>query len=147
MYKKILVPTDGSKQAHKAAEHAIWIASMSNAEIIVLYVLDTSAFMGLPSESLLKRVKEMLENEGQRSFDVIHDMSLKYKEKLNNEIKLTFMCKDGHPARKIRETINEEGIDLVVMGTSGKHGIDRFVLGSVTEKIVRTASCPVLIIR
>ena len=147
MYKKILLPTDGSKAAHKAAEHAIWTAGMSNAEIIVLYVLDTSTFTGLPSEELLKKVREMLESEGTRSFDVIQDMSLKCKEKLNVEIKLNFMCKEGHPARTIRETIDEEGVDLVVIGTSGKHGMDRFLLGSVTEKIVRTASCPVLVIR
>ena len=147
MYKKILVHTDGSQIAHKAAEHALWIASMSTAEIIVLYVLDTSAFTGLPSETLLKKVREMLENEGKRSFDAIQDMSLKCKEKLDTEIKLTFMCKNGRPSRTIRETIDEEGVDLVVMGTFGKHGMDRFLLGNVTEKVVRTTSCPALVIR
>lgn len=147
MYKKILLPTDGSQNAHKAAEHAIWIASMSNAEVIVLYVLDTSLFSGLPSEETITKVKEMLKNEGMKSFDAISDMSLKYKEKLNIEIKLTFMSKEGRPSRTIRNTIDEEGIDLVVMGTSGKHGMDRFLLGSVAEKVVRTASCPVLVVR
>jgi len=147
MYKKILLPTDGSQASHKAAEHAIWLASMSGAEIIALYVIDTSLFTGLPTEEAIIRVKEMLKDEGRKSFDTIVDLSLKCKEKLNTEIKLTFISKEGHPSGTIRKTIDKEGVDLVVMGTSGKHGMDRFLLGSVAEKIVRTASCPVLVVR
>jgi len=147
MYKKILLPTDGSQAAHKAAEHAIWLASMSGAEILALYVIDTSLFMGLPTEETITRIKEMLKDEGKKSFDAITDLSLKYKEAHNVELKLSFMTKEGRPSRTIRETIDGEGVDLVVMGTSGKHGMDRFILGSVAEKIVRTAPCPVLVIR
>ncbi|MDP3624805.1 MAG: universal stress protein, partial [Methanobacteriaceae archaeon] len=47
----------------------------------------------------------------------------------------------------ILETIKEENIDLVIMGNSGKHGLDRFLLGSVAEKVLRSATCPVLIVR
>jgi nucleotide-binding universal stress UspA family protein len=137
MYKKILLPTDGSQPALKAAEQAIWIAGKSNAELLALYVIDNSLFMGLPTEKAITRVKEMLEDEGRKSFDAIIDMSLK----------CIFMTKEGRPARTIRKTIEEEGIDLVVMGTAGKHGMDRFLLGSVAEKVVRTASCPVLVVR
>lgn len=147
MYNKILLPTDGSQPAHKAAEQAIWIAGKSNSEVIALYVIDTSLFMGLPTEKAVTRIKEMLEDEGRKSFDAIIDMSSKYQEEYKNEIKLVFMTKEGRPARTIRKTIDEEGIDLVVMGTAGKHGMDRFLLGSVAEKVVRTASCPVLVVR
>ena len=147
MYKKILVPTDGSQASHKAAKHAMWLAGKSGAEILALYVIDTSLFMGLPTEEAITRVKEMLKDEGRKSLDALIDMSLKCKEKLNVEIKLTFMTKEGRPSRTIHNTIDEEGVDLVVMGTSGKHGMDRFLLGSVAEKIVRTAPCPVLVVR
>lgn len=147
MYKKILVPTDGSEPSHKAAKHALWLASKSDAEILALYVIDTSLFTGLPTEDAITRIKEMLKDEGRKSFDAIVDMSLECKEKFNVEIKLTFMTKEGRPSRTIRNTIDEEGIDLVVIGTSGKHGMDRFLLGSVAEKVVRTASCPVLVVR
>ncbi|MFU2191594.1 universal stress protein, partial [Methanobacterium sp. MZD130B] len=51
---------------------------------------------------------------------------------------------EGSPADSILKTIENENIDLVVMGTSGKHGLDRFLLGSVTEKVVRSSTCPVL---
>ena len=147
MYKKILLPTDGSQPAHKAAKQALWIASQSDAEVLALYVIDTSLFTGLPTEKALTRIKEMLEDEGRKSFDTIIDMSSKCKEKFDTEVKLVFMTKEGRPARTIRKTIDEEGIDLVVMGTAGKHGMDRFLLGSVAEKVVRTASSPVLVVR
>ncbi|HEY0196098.1 MAG TPA: universal stress protein, partial [Methanobacterium sp.] len=55
MYHKILLPTDGSKFAEKAAKHAIWIASQSNADIIAINVVDTSSLVGLPAEDLTVR--------------------------------------------------------------------------------------------
>ena len=63
MYKKILLPTDGSEYANKAAEHAIWIARASGAEIIALNVIETSSLVGLPAEDLVVRIKEMLKKK------------------------------------------------------------------------------------
>ena len=54
------------------------------------------------------------------------------------------MTKEGSPAEVILQTVEEEDIDLVVMGASGKHAVERFILGSVAEKVVRHAKCPVL---
>ncbi|NYB51319.1 MAG: universal stress protein [Methanobacteriaceae archaeon] len=146
MYQKILLPTDGSKYAEKAAQHAIWIASKSNAEIIVLNVIETSSLVGLPAEDLIVRIKEMLKEEGRRSLERISEMvSDSAKEaKLEEKIKVTLKTEEGSPGDSILKTIEKENVDLVVMGTSGKHGLDRFLLGSVTEKVVRSAKCPVL---
>lgn len=145
MYKKILLPTDGSEYANKAAEHAIWIARSSGAEIIVLNVLETSSLVGLPAEDLIVRIKEMLKEEGKESLEHIAGMVDTCEEEGEcKDIKVTLKTKEGSPADMILKTIQEEGVDLVVMGTSGKHGLDRFLLGSVTEKVVRSAKCPVL---
>jgi len=145
MYQKILLPTDGSKFAEKAAQHAIWIASKSGAEIIVLNVIETSSLVGLPAEDLIVKIKEMLKEEGRRSLERITEMvSEKEKEPQIEHIKISLKSEDGSPAESILKTIENEDIDLVVMGTSGKHGLDRFLLGSVTEKVVRSAKCPVL---
>lgn len=145
MYHKILLPTDGSKYAEKAAKHAIWIASHSNAEIIALNVVDTSSLVGLPAEDLTIRVTEILKEEAHKSLDNIENMMLEFrKEGMGKDIKLIKESKEGSPADVILKTVDEEGVDLVVMGTSGKHGLDRFLLGSVTEKVVRSAKCPVL---
>jgi len=142
MYKKILLPTDGSEYANKAAEHAIWIAKKSNAEIIALTVMETSTLIGLPADDLIIRIKEVLEEEASNSLDKIK----KIVEESGYNIKLTLKTDEGSPADSILDMIEKEGIDLVVMGTSGKHGLDRFLLGSVTEKVVRSAKCPVLVV-
>lgn len=145
MYQKILLPTDGSKFAEKAAEHAIWIASRSGAEIIVLNVIETSSLVGLPAEDLIVKIKEMLKEEGRRSLERISEMISKSEEESKTEdVKITLKTEEGSPADSILKTIENENIDLVVMGTSGKHGLDRFLLGSVTEKVVRSSKCPVL---
>ena len=145
MYQKILLPTDGSKFAEKAAEHAIWIASKSGAEIIVLNVIETSSLVGLPAEDLIVRIKEMLKEEGRRSLERISEMVTEEEKELKIEdIKVNLKTEEGSPADAILKTVEKEDVDLVVMGTSGKHGLDRFLLGSVTEKVVRSAKCPVL---
>ena len=77
MYKKILLPTDGSAYANKAAEHAIWIAHASGAEIIALNVIETSSLVGLPAEDLIVRIKEMLKEEGRVALDHIFEMAAK----------------------------------------------------------------------
>ncbi|MGB9844388.1 universal stress protein [Methanothermobacter tenebrarum] len=142
MYKKILLPTDGSEYANRAAEHAIWIAKESGAEIVALTVMETSTFIGLPADDLIIRIKEILEEEASNSLNKIK----KLVEESGHDIKLTLKTDEGSPADSILNTIEKEGIDLVVMGTSGKHGLDRFLLGSVTEKVVRSAKCPVLVV-
>ncbi|OPY27228.1 MAG: Universal stress protein [Methanobacterium sp. PtaU1.Bin242] len=146
MYKKILLPTDGSKYAEKAAKHAIWIASHSSAEVIALNVVDTSSLVGLPAEDLTVRVTEILKEEGQKSLETITNImeQLEKEKGLKTDVKIISISKEGSPADVILKTVEEEDVDLIVMGTSGKHGLDRFLLGSVTEKVVRSAKCPVL---
>ena len=145
MYQKILLPTDGSKFAEKAAKHAIWIASRSGDEIIVLNVIETSSLVGLPAEDLIVKIKEMLKEEGRRSLERISEMITQSEgESKIKDLKITLTTEEGSPADSILKTIENENIDLVVMGTSGKHGLDRFLLGSVTEKVVRSSTCPVL---
>lgn len=145
MYQKILLPTDGSKFAENAAKHAIWIASRSGAEIIVLNVIETSSLVGLPAEDLIVKIKEMLKEEGRRSLERISEMiSESEADSKIEDVKITLKTEEGSPADSILKTVDEENVDLVVMGTSGKHGLDRFLLGSVTEKVVRSSNCPVL---
>jgi nucleotide-binding universal stress UspA family protein len=146
VYNKILLPTDGSKYAENAAQHAIWIASKSDAVIIALNVVDTSSLVGLPAEDLTVRVTEILKEEAHKSLENIQEMIEDFKKEkgIDKDIELIKQSKEGSPADIILKTVDEEDVDLIVMGTSGKHGLDRFLLGSVTEKVVRSAKCPVL---
>ncbi len=148
MYKKILLPTDGSEYAEMAAEHAFLLGSRSGAEIIVLNVVEAPRFTGIRSadkDELISRFKE----EGQNSFNRIKDMLMKRKSegKCEKEVNLNFEYKEGSPADIILKVIEEENIDLVIMGTSGKRGLNRFLLGSVAENTMRSAKIPVLVVR
>ncbi len=146
IYKKILLPTDGSEYANKAAEHAIIIASQNKAEIIVLNVMETTQLTSLPVDDFTRKVKDILKQNKTNPLERISkvfDEHLKDKE-FKNQIKLTLKQKGGSPADIILQTIQDENIDMVIMGTSGKKGFERFLLGSVTEKVVRNSKCPVL---
>lgn len=146
MYEKILLPTDGSECAEKAARHAIIIAGQNNAELIVLNVLETHSLAGLPVEDFTSKVNEVFRREGidalERVSQIFKDMS---REKgFVRGIKVTLKTEEGHPADMILKIVDDENIDLVVMGASGKHAMERFLVGSVTEKVFRHAECPVL---
>src|SRR5512145_2394431 len=114
MYKKILLPTDGSEYANKAAEHALWIAKASGAEIIALSVTDTSSLIGLPLDDVIVRIKEMLQEEATKSLENVAEVM----QKDDKELKITLKTEEGSPADVVLKTIKEEGIDLVVVGTS-----------------------------
>jgi len=148
LYKKLLLPTDGSEYSEKAGEHAIWIADKSFAEIIVLNVIDTYYLGKLPPLDLRNVLEENLWEEGKNAVK-------KFLEQLEKDqcdgfcknVKLTTEIKKGKPAEEILKIIDKENIDLVVIGASGKHAITKFLEGSVTERVVRSAKCSVLVVK
>ncbi len=148
MYKKILLPTDGSENAKRAAEQALQIGSRSGGDVLVLYVVETPRFGGIRSVNKTELKKE-LEQNVQEVFDDYSNMlaGIVDEGKCQNDVKMDLKFTEGSPADKILQTIDEENIDLVVMGTSGRHGVNRFLLGSVAENTMRSAPCPVLVIR
>ena len=141
MYKKILLPTDGSEYAHKAAKHAIWTANACSADIIVLNVVESSKLPEIVAVDVERKLINMLTEEGNTALDNVSRLLDK-----SPEINVSFLIKEGSPASIILQTIKDNDIDLVVIGNSGKHGIDRLLLGSVAEKVVRNAKCAVTII-
>jgi len=140
MYKRILIPTDGSDTAKKAVLHGVELASRLGAEVCGLYVIDISAFAGIPTEAVWESMRSLLEEEGKKALDVIEKAA---KEK---NVRVELILKEGIPPEDITSTAKEKNVDIIVIGTAGRTGINRFLLGSVTEKVVRTASCPVLVI-
>lgn len=142
MYKKILLPTDGSEFAEKAEKHALFLAEASGAEIIALSVIETSFSIGLPADDVIFRINQMLKKETEKNLEKVE----KLKEENNSDVKITLKVAEGSPADIILETIEKENIDLVVMGSSGKSGFDRFIMGSVAEKVVKAAECSVLVV-
>lgn len=147
MYKKILLPTDGSKNAERAGAHAIDLADKYNADIVVLYVVETDYLQSPRLVNYRIDLFDELREEGKKA---VKDFKKKLEESqckgFCKNINLTTEIKEGKPYAEILKTINEEDIDLTVMGTSGRHGLDKFIVGSVTERVVRESKRPVLVI-
>ena len=140
MYKRILVPTDGSELAKKAQEHALFLANISGAEIVALSVTENNFVNGLPLDDEVYQLNQILKEQSKenlKEFDELND---------NNDLKITHVIREGSPAKVILEVANDEEIDLIVMGSSGKSGFDRFIMGSVADKVVNSAKCAVLVV-
>ncbi|GAB4313100.1 MAG: universal stress protein [Methanobacteriaceae archaeon] len=148
MYKRILLPTDGSENAQRAGEHALSIADTYNADIIVLYVVDTYYVQSLALPNFREDLVLELREEGKRA---VKEFLAQLEESQCNgqckTINFKTQIRDGKPHQVILDTINNEDIDLVVMGAAGRHGLDKVILGSVTERVIREAPCPVMVVR
>lgn len=149
MYKKILLPTDGSKNSEKAIEHALRIAELEDSEIIILNVVDSVYLTGLPEEDLITKSELILEEESQKIINhvksIIENMEEEKGFKIDH-VKLTPRSEEGNAADVILKLSEKEDVDLIVIASSGKHMLDRFLLGSVTEKTVRHSTVPILVI-
>nr|WP_296877857.1 universal stress protein [uncultured Methanobrevibacter sp.] len=139
MYKKILVPTDGSEFAKKAQKHALFLAKVSGAEIVAVSVTENNFVNGLPLDDEIYQLNQVLNERSEEN--------LKDFDKLNeDDVKINHVIREGSPAKVILEVANEEQVDLIVMGSSGKSGFDRFIMGSVADKVVNSAKCAVLVV-
>lgn len=141
MYTKILIPTDGSKTAEYAVEQGVRLAQALDATVYGIYVIDISAFAGVPTEAIWESMRGLLEEEGKKALKIVENLASSAK------VKHKILLREGVPSEDIIKFAKEEGVELIVMGTAGRRGLDRLLLGSVTEKVVRTSPCPVLVIR
>jgi len=142
LYRKILLPTDGSKYSDKSEKHALALAAANNAEIIALSVVENGFSLNLPDTETISEVTQLLHEETMKNLNKVERL----RDEENLDVKITKKVAEGSPAKVILETIEEEDVDLVVIGSSGKTGIDKFLMGSVAEKVVKSAKCCVLVI-
>lgn len=135
MYSRILIPTDGSEGSDEAAKHAIDLATTYDAALHTIYVIQTD----VGPDAGMVGVFDALEEAGKNAIEgVIGQAEAADVETVEGSLA------EGTPHRAILDYVEEHGIDLIVMGTHGRTGIDRYLLGSVTEKVVRMADVPVL---
>jgi nucleotide-binding universal stress UspA family protein len=141
MYDRILVPTDGSEGSRRVVEHAVRLADVHGATVHGLYVVNSGSFAGLPLESSWEGLDEMLRADARAAVEVVRRVAADAGVPFETRII------EGSPSREIVEYAEREGCDLVVMGTHGRGGLDRLLLGSVAEKVVRASRVPVLTVR
>ncbi len=150
-FKKILIATDGSEHVKKAVALAIELSKLYRAELHAVYVMDIKTDFAKSlstdrSDGGLKRVlreelPEMYKKEGEAATQYIRNIAKTEGLDFKKWIKV------GHPAGEILKLAEMQSIDLIVMGTLGKSGIEKFLLGSVAEKVIRSSTIPVLTVR
>ena len=141
LYDRILVPTDGSAASEAAIEHGVALAEIHDATIHAMYVINTASFATIPTEGSWEGISDLLEREGEDALDDV------VRTAEARDVPVERVTREGSPSREIIRYAEAEACDLIVMGTHGRGGIDRLLLGSVTEKVVRSAPMPVLTIQ
>lgn len=137
MFERILVPVDGSEPSRNAADHALELAAEQGATVHALYVVEPVAV----TEGGTGQVIEAMQSTGE---SIVSELGDRAEAK---DVTAITDVETGVAHRTILEYADENDVDLIVMGTHGRTGIGRYLLGSVTEKIVRLSDVPVLTIR
>lgn len=141
--KKILVPTDFSEFSKQAVDYAVELAQRFEAEITLIYVLqDAVALFPEPGVAFPApgNYLQELQESSQQALE-------RLRESLPAEMTIHTVLRNGPPFVEIVRYAKEEDVDLIVIGTHGRSGLAHMLLGSVAEKVVRKASCPVLTVR
>lgn len=142
--RKILCAIDLSEHSRLVAEYAIILAKAFDAEITVLYTAPSlSQYVGfhVPPSSIENFVGEIVTGAEQSMDEFITEAFA------DPEVKATGIILSGYAAQEIISYANTHEMDVIVMGTHGRTGIDRILFGSVAEKVVKTASMPVMTVR
>ncbi|MCD1294929.1 universal stress protein [Methanocella sp. CWC-04] len=140
IFNKILIATDGSKRTQKAVEKGLAIARIHKSKVYAVYVVDTVTFTSIPMDVTWENMYQLLKEEGEEAVRLVKEMA-------GVDIDIESHVLEGNPALEICKFSRDNDVDLIVLGTLGKSGIDRLLLGSVAEKVVRIAPCPVMVIK
>ena len=144
MFKHILVPVDGSSTAGQAIDKAIAVAEAFKSAVTVIYVIDPYAFTGVGADFSYGQA-EYLSAATAEANEAIKHAKQAFQE---HGIAVTASVVEGHAIyRGILETAETVGADLLVMGSHGRRGLERLVLGSVTAQVLSHAHLPVLVVR
>lgn len=147
MFSKILLPIDGSEAAERAGEHAISLVDVSGGDIIVLYDIDTSYLKALHKKDLSDKLERELRKEGEEAVERFRKKLIESQcEGHCKNVNIVSLIKEGKPANVILKTAEEQNVELITMGKSGKDGLEKLMLGNTTERVIREAKVPVHVI-
>lgn len=149
MFERILIATDGSIYSKKAAKAGIELARLSGGQAIIVYVVDigyvSSAALippfGGASPNVIDNFFTSIREAGEKATLEVDELAKAYG------IRSKRMVVEGNPSSEILKIAEERRVDVIVLGSIGKTGLEKFLLGSVAEKVVRNSRHPVLIVR
>ncbi len=145
--KTVLLPTDGSECSGKASGYALSFAKQYGARVVAIHVIDQrweeQARLALAEvgQDMAQRIREGRNEEGQRILRDVTDAAER------SGVSVESVIVSGIPFEEIVRLAKELPADLIIMGTHGRTGVSHLLLGSVAERVVRSAPCPVLSVR
>lgn len=141
--QRILVPVDFSRTSNKAYSYARELARSVGAEIHVLHVLDTHYLTGA-LHIVIEPRDEMVEKWRERSQEKLNRF---YQKREKNGFAVHLHMREGRPHEEILKAAEELGADMIVIGSHGWSGVERYIFGNVARKVVKTSNIPVLVIK
>ena len=150
MFKRILIATDGSKNGEKAAKAGIELAKLSGGKVIIVYVADIGKYMpsagiispfGGVSPDAIDNVVASIREAGEKATLQVDELARA------SGVTSERLIVEGNPASEILRIAEDDRIDMIVMGSIGKTGLEKFLMGSVAEKVVHNSKLPVLVVR
>lgn len=139
--KKIMIATDDSICSRMAVNKGIEIARLSGGKVYAVYVVSTDYFSSMAVDLDWERMHEALDKEGHQAVNYVKGIGEM------EGVTVESVLLEGHPADELIRYAEENGMDIVVMGTLGKTGIERLLLGSVAGNVVRHSKVPVMVVR
>lgn len=137
MFERIAIATDGSDSVSRAVDVALDLAERFDAEVHALSIVDAGEVDSSP-EAVREDLREALSTQAAEALESVSERAGE---------RVTTAVREGRPAAEITAYARENNIDVVATGTRGRHGENRFLIGSVAERVVRTCPVPVLTVR
>ncbi|NOZ67687.1 MAG: universal stress protein [Deferribacteres bacterium] len=140
IYKTIILAVDGSDVSRNALRHAVELTKQNNGTLIAVHVIPPIDVMDIETfkpESLIKGLKE----EGKKILSEVRELAA------GEDVKVQTTIEEGIPFEVICEAARNANADLIVMGSHGHTGIGKVFIGSVTERVISRAHCPVLVVK
>ncbi len=143
MFEKILYPTDFSEEANKALDFVVSLKDAGAKEVVILHVIEKGSFDAI-ARYATKDILEIEKNLTKRAFDEIKPIEERLKKK---GFKVKVVISKAVPYMGILEVEKKEKTSVIVIGSHGVTNIAEVLIGSVSEKVVRRAKAPVLVVR
>jgi nucleotide-binding universal stress UspA family protein len=149
IFRKIMVATDGSECSKKAVDKGIEFARLSGGTVYAVYVVSTAYISALDGNylssidmySYWEAMHDALKKQGQQAVDYVKDLGEK------KSVNVESILLEGNPSEELIRYAEKENMDIVIMGTVGKTGLDRLLLGSVAGNVVRHSKVPVMVVK
>jgi nucleotide-binding universal stress UspA family protein len=139
LFERILIATDGSEKNQPAVRKGLEIARTCGSALYAIYVIDETPLTSAQTEVLTADVYRQLEDEGEKAVLQVKRMA--------DGVTVEALVLSGRPAHVITDFAVKNRVDLIVVGSQGKSGLARLLLGSVAESIIRMADCMVLVVK